>query len=49
MSVKENLDRKKKKDKNDEDVQLEITEVIIVHWNIINNQYDLDSRVLSCL
>lgn len=34
------------KDKNSEDVlQLKITEVVLVHSNIINNQYQYDSRV----
>ena len=35
------------KDKNDENVpHLEITEVILVHCNIFNNDYQQDSRVL---
>ena len=35
------------KDENGENVpHLEITEVILVHWNIVNNDYQLDSRVL---
>ena len=35
------------KDKNGENVpHLEITEVIIVHCNIVNNDYQQDSRVL---
>ena len=35
------------KDKNDENVpHFEITEVILVHCNIANNDYQLDSRVL---
>ena len=35
------------KDKNGEKLpHLEITEVILVHWNIINNNYLQDSRVL---
>ena len=34
-------------DKNDENVpHLEITEVILVHYNIVNNDYQQDSRVL---
>ena len=34
-------------DKNDENVpHLEITEVILVHCNIVNNDYQEDSRVL---
>ena len=35
------------KDKNGENVpHLEITEVILVHCNIVNNNYQQDSRVL---
>ena len=35
------------KDKNGENVpQLEITEVVLVHWNIVNNDYQQDSREL---
>ena len=35
------------KDRNDENVpHLEITEVILVHCNIVNNDYQQDSRVL---
>ena len=35
------------KDKNGENVPyLEITEVILVHFNMINNDYQQDSRVL---
>ena len=35
------------KDKNDENVpHLEITEVILVHCNTVNNDYQQDSRVL---
>ena len=35
------------KDKNGENVpQLEITEVALVHCNIVNNDYQQDSRVL---
>ena len=35
------------KDKNDEIVpHLEITEVVLVHYNIVNNDYQQDSRVL---
>ena len=35
------------KDKNSENVlHLEITEVVLVHWNIVNNDYQQDSRVL---
>ena len=35
------------KDKNDENVpHLEITEVVLVHCNIVSNDYEKDSRVL---
>ena len=35
------------KDKNGENVRhLEITEVVLVHCNIVNNVYQQDSRVL---
>ena len=35
------------RDKNGENVPyLEITEVVLVHCNIVNNHYQLDSRVL---
>ena len=35
------------KDKNSENVpHLEITEVVLVHCNIVNNNYQQDSRVL---
>ena len=35
------------KDKNEENVaHLEITEVVSVHYNIFNNEYQHDSRIL---
>ena len=35
------------KDKNDENVpHIEITEVVLIHCNIVNNDYQQDSRVL---
>ena len=35
------------KDKNGENVpHLEITEVVLLHCNIVNNDYEQDSRVL---
>ena len=35
------------KDENGKDVpQLEITEVVLIHCNIFNNDYQQDSRVL---
>ena len=34
-------------DKNGENVpHLEITEAVLVHWNIVNNDYQQDSRLL---
>ena len=27
-------------------LQLEITKIVLVHWNIVNNDYQQDSRVL---
>ena len=36
------------KDENGENLpHLEITDVVLVHWNIVNNDYQQDSRVLS--
>ena len=36
------------KDKNDENVpHLEITEVVLLHCNIVNNDFQHDSRVLN--
>ena len=38
------------KDKNGENVShLQITEVVLVHCNIANNDYQQDSRVCTCL
>ena len=38
--------RKITKDKNGEDVlHLEIVELLLVHWNHINNDYQQDSRI----
>ena len=38
------------KNKNCENApHLEITEVVLVHWNIVNNDYQQDSRVLYTL
>ena len=42
-NIKNNINR----DENDENVPyLEVTEVVLVHWNIVNNDYQQDSRVL---
>ena len=39
--------KKKNKDENGENVlHLEITEVVFVHFNIVNNDYKQDLRVL---
>ena len=43
----ESTENKITKDKSSEIVpHLEITEVVLVHWNIVNNDYQQDSRVL---
>ena len=34
------------KNKNDKNAPLEITEVVLVHCNIVNNDYQHDSRLL---
>ena len=35
------------KNKNGENVpHLEITKVLLIHWNIVNNDYQQDSRIL---
>ena len=34
------------KNKNDKNAPLEITEVVLVHYNIVNNDYQYDSRLL---
>ena len=47
MKLLESTKNKISKDKNGENVpHLEITEVILVHCNIVNNDYQQDSRVL---
>ena len=47
MKLLGNTKNKITKDKNGENVpHLEITEVVLVHCNIINNDYQQDSRVL---
>ena len=48
MKLLGSTENKITKDKNGENVpHLEITEVILVHCNIVNNDYQQDSRVLS--
>ena len=47
MKLLESNKTKVTKDKNGENVSnLEITEVVLVHCNIVNNNYQQDSRVL---
>ena len=47
MKLLGSTENKITKDKNDENVpHLEITEVVLVHCNIVNNDYQQDSGVL---
>ena len=47
MKLLESTKSKKTKDKNGENVpHLEITEVILINFNIVNSDYQQDSRVL---
>ena len=47
MKLLESTKRKITRDENGENIlHLEITEVILVHYNIVNNDYQQDSRVL---
>ena len=47
MNLIGSTENEKTKDKNGENVpHLEITEVVLVHCNIFNNDYRQDSRVL---
>ena len=50
MKLPESTEKKKKrisKNKNDKNVpHLEITKVVLVHCNIVNNDFQSDSRVL---
>ena len=47
MKLLGSTENKKRKNKNDENVShLEITEVILVHYNMVNNDYQQDSKVL---
>ena len=47
MKLPGRTENKSTKDKNGENVpHLEITEVVLVHCNIVNNDYQQDSRVL---
>ena len=47
MKLPGSTENKITKDKNDENVpHLEVTEVVLVHCDIVNNDYQQDSRVL---
>ena len=47
MKLLGSVENKITKDKNSENVtHLEITEVVLVHCNMVNNDYQQDSRVL---
>ena len=47
MKLLGNTENKTTKDKNGENMpRIEITEVVFVHYNIVNNDYQQDSRVL---
>ena len=47
MKLRGRNENKITKDKNSENVpHLETTEVVLVHCNIVNNDYQQDSRVL---
>ena len=47
MKLLRSTENKITKDKNGENVpHLEITEVVLVHCNIVNNDYQQDSKVL---
>ena len=48
MKLLGSTENKITKDKNSENVpHLEITEVVLVHRNVVNNDYQQDSRVLD--
>ena len=50
MKLPGSTKNKKTKDKNGENVpHLEITEVVLVHFNMVNNDYQHDSRVYILL
>ena len=47
MKLLGNTKSKITKDENGENVpHLDITEVVLVHWNIVNNDYEHDLRVV---
>lgn len=44
MKLSENTEEKRIKGKNEENMrQLEITEVILIYYNLVNNIYQFDS------
>ena len=50
MKLPSHIKNKITKDKNGENVpHLEITEVVLVCWNNVNNDYQYDSRVLGAI
>ena len=50
MKLLGSTENKKTKDKNGKNVShLKITEALLVHCNIVNNDYQQDSRVLYTL
>ena len=47
MKLLGSVENKITQDKNGENVpRLEITEVVLIHCNIVNNDYEQDSKVL---
>ena len=47
MKLLESTEKKNIKNKNDKNVpHLEIAKVVLVHCNIVNNDFQCDSRVL---
>ena len=47
MELLRNTETKKTKDENGENVpHLEIVELVLVHFNLVNNDYQQDSRIL---
>ena len=47
MKLLGSTENKTTKDKNGDNLpHLEITEVVLIHWDIVNNDYQQDSRVL---
>ena len=49
MRLLRSTESKITKDKNSEDVpHLEIVELVLIHCNIVNNNYQQNSRILYC-